>query len=152
MAALECRMPRLHGGPSPEVRSMPCPPCECTIRANADLFVRELVLPQLRSLKSDTTGLDDIVIPPRWVVEYDKRERWPVLRSGRAEFVFCHHDLVPHNLLLSTRTLEVLALVDIEECGYFPAEVQQWKCDRAGQFDLYEEMELVQKHIRLIGG
>lgn len=142
-------MPQLHL--PPQVHS-PCAICERIVRANAERFVQDQVLPQLRSLKSCTTGLDGIVIPPRWVAEHDNREHWPVLTSRQADFVLCHHDLVLHNLLLCTRTLEVLALVDMEECGFFPPEVQQWKYDRAGQFGLYEDMELVQEHIRLIGG
>ncbi len=149
MAALECRMPQLHPVCQP---GSPCTACEGIVRANADRFVREVVLPQLARLRSDTTGLEGIVIPPRWVAEHDTRESWPVLSSRRADFVFCHHDLVLHNLLFSTKTLEVLALVDLEECGYFPAEVQQWKVDRAGQFELYEDMDLVRRHIELIGG
>ncbi|KAF2254765.1 hypothetical protein BU26DRAFT_144847 [Trematosphaeria pertusa] len=149
MAALECRMPQLHLSSQ---AGSPCAVCEGIVRANANQFVRKQVLPQLRSLKSETTGLGGIVIPPRWVSESDTRETWPVLSSRQADFVFCHHDLVLHNMLFCTQTLDVLALVDMEECGFFPPEVQQWKYDRAGQFELYENMDLVQKHIQLIGG
>jgi hypothetical protein len=151
MAAQACRMPHLHRPPQ---SSLPCAECKGIVFANANQFVTELVLPQLRSLKSSTTGLNGIVIPPRWVAEHDDRTRWPVLHSsdGQARFVFCHHDLVLHNMLFCTRTLGVLALVDMEECGYFPREVQQWKHDRAGQFSLYEDMNLVREHIQLIGG
>lgn len=92
------------------------------------------------------------MVPPRWVVEHDQKESWPALKSRHADFVFGHHDLVLHNLLFSTRTLEVLVLLDLEECGYSPAKGQQWKVDRAGQFELYEDMDLIRRHIELIGG
>ena len=146
MAAEICRLSHNLGEPE-----SPCALCEDIVRKNADQFVREVVLPQLASLTSDTTGLNGIVIPPRWVVEHDKREDWPVL-SSQGAFVFCHHDLVIHNMLFCTETLRVLALVDMEECGFFPAEVQQWKYDRWGQFTLYEDKDLVSKHIKLISG
>jgi hypothetical protein len=40
----------------------------------------------------------------------------------------------------------------MEECGYFPPELQQWQYDRLGQFGLYENLNLVQEHIRLLSG
>lgn len=149
MAALACRMPRLH---RPAEVDSPCAACKATVHAKADRFVREVVLPQLARLRSHSTGLDGVVVPPRWVLEHDNRECWPVLTSSREDFVFHHHDLVLHNLLIDTRTLEVLALTDTEECGYFPPELQQWKYDRLGQFGLYEDMALVREQIRLISG
>jgi hypothetical protein len=149
MAALQCRMPRLHRPAQPEAR---CAVCQDIVRANADRFVRDVVLPQLRGLRSRETGLGGVVIPPRWVSEHDRRESWPVRTSSRAEFVFCHNDLVLHNLVFCTRTLRVLALVDMEDCGYFPPEVQQWKYDKAGQCELYEDMALVEGHIKAIDG
>ncbi|KAF1963625.1 hypothetical protein CC80DRAFT_394835, partial [Byssothecium circinans] len=123
MAAAECRMPHVH---RPAQRNVPCAACDGIVRANADQFVRQVVLPQLSSLRSKTTGLDGFVIPPRWVYENDERVSWPVLSSPEYDFVFCHNDLVIHNMLFSLETLEVLALLDMEECGYFPPEIQQW--------------------------
>ncbi|KAF2241388.1 hypothetical protein BU26DRAFT_525218 [Trematosphaeria pertusa] len=149
MAADECRMPQLH---HPSEAKSPCAACEGIVSANAERFVQEVVLPQLSRLKSRRTGLEGIVIPPRWVSHHDKREAWRVLESPQADFVFCHNDLVLHNMLFCTQTLKVLALVDMEDCGYFPPEVQQWKRDRTGQFGLYEDMDLVRRHIQLIGG
>ena len=90
-------------------------------------FVEGVVLPQLATLRSRSTGLGGVVVPPRWVLEYDKRESWPVLTSEWEEHVFIHHDLVPHNLLIHTQTLEVLALVGHggRSTGIFPPELQQ---------------------------
>ncbi|KAK0629190.1 hypothetical protein B0T17DRAFT_615002 [Bombardia bombarda] len=149
MAATECRMPRLH---RPLQADTFCRACADTVHANADKFVREVVLPQLATLRSRSTGLGGVVVPPRWVLEHDKRESWPVLTSDDEEYVFTHHDLVLHNLLIHTQTLKVLALVDMEECGYFPRGLQQWRYDRPGQFELYANANLVQEHIRLLGG
>lgn len=148
-AATECRMPQLH---RPVVVKSWCRLCSDVVYANANRFVRDVVLTQLRRLRSRTTGFERVVVPPRWVTEHNGRKSWPVLTSEREEYVFTHHDLVLHNLLIDTRTLDVLALLDTEECGYFPPEMQQWKRDRPGQFDLYEDKELVREHIRLLSG
>jgi len=42
MAALDCRMPKLHRFQQP---GLPCTACGNIVRANADQFVREVVLP-----------------------------------------------------------------------------------------------------------
>ncbi|KAI1313156.1 hypothetical protein F5Y03DRAFT_156620 [Xylaria venustula] len=149
MAALECRMPAVH---RPLQVNTPCRACTDTVRANAERFVREVVLPQLKMLRGCSTSLNGLVVPPRWVLEHDQRNSWPVVTSELEEYVFVHHDLVVHNLLFHTQTLEVLALVDMEECGYFPPELQQWKYDRVGQFSLYEDGNLVRRDIRLLSG
>lgn len=121
MAGDECRMPELH------LVSVECEKCRGIARQNADKFVRETVLPQLRTLKSNTTGLSGFVIPPGWVIESDEREAWQSRKSEEADFVFCHNDLTAYNILLNWRTLEVIALIHLEHSGYFPAEIQQWK-------------------------
>ncbi|RKU48060.1 hypothetical protein DL546_008126 [Coniochaeta pulveracea] len=149
MAATACRMAQHH---RPLQIDTPCRACADVVRDKADRFLREVVLTQLATERSCRTGLGGVVVPPRWVLEHDKRETWPVLTSEREEYVFTHQDLVLHNLLIDTRTLEVLALLDTEECGYFPPELQQWKHDRPGQFTLYQDMELVREHIRLLSG
>lgn len=92
---------------------------------NVESFVQNTVLPQLRNLKSYSTGLDGYVMPPRWVIDSDNRLEWPVKTSLTAEFVFVLHDLVDHNILIDTRTFQVRALVDLEESGFFPPEMQQ---------------------------
>lgn len=69
MAAENCRMPQVH---DPPLDGSPCAACEAIVRANAERFVRDVVLPELSKLESDTTGLEGLVIPPRWVEEHDK--------------------------------------------------------------------------------
>lgn len=153
IAADECRMPDIHlpvvdagseSGPGP------CSQCREIVRNNVAAFVHGTVLPQLRGLKSNSTGLNGYVMPPLWVIDQDDRLEWPVKTSPTDDFVFVLHDLVEHNILLDTRTLEVRALVDLEDSGFFPPEMQEWRETRLGQFDIYDDKELVKRHIRLL--
>lgn len=80
----------------------------------------------------------------------DKRERWEVKTSRFKGHVFVLHDLVQHNLLLSSETLEGVKLVDIEESGFVPPEMPQWKFDRIGQGSLYRDKALVTRDLALL--
>lgn len=71
-------------------------------------------------------------MPPRWVIEMDDRLDWPVKQSLSVNSVFILYDLVDHNILVDVRTLVIRALVDGEEAGYFPKEMQQWQFNREG--------------------
>jgi len=51
----------------------PCNNCEMIAKAKAWRFFEEKMFPQLATLKSDTTGLNGFVLPPRPILEYDKR-------------------------------------------------------------------------------
>ncbi|KAI1843819.1 hypothetical protein JX266_010078 [Neoarthrinium moseri] len=62
MAGDHCRMPKLHGATTGE-----CVDCRRIARDNANRFIYDSVLPQLQTLKHNTTGLNGFVIPPRWV-------------------------------------------------------------------------------------
>jgi hypothetical protein len=128
----------------------PYPSCESLARQNVEEFVQNVVLPQLRNLKSRSTCLNGYVMPPRWVVEMDDRPIWRVKWSTEAEFLSTLHHLVYHNILLDSRTLEVRALVDGEEGAYCPMEMQQWRCNQAGQFAIYEDTDLVKRLISLL--
>lgn len=142
-----CSLPGWHRPINP---AQSCSACADVAKTNVNNFVHEVVLPELRKQKSYETGLDGFVIPPRWVLAVDKRERWEVKRSHHREFVFVLHDLVQHNLRLSSKTLEVVMLVDTEESGFFPREMQQWKFDRIGQGSLYRDKDLVERDIALL--
>ncbi|RYC62819.1 hypothetical protein CHU98_g3387 [Xylaria longipes] len=64
-AALKrCWMPLEHRSSSTDADG-PCDRCARTIRRSADYFVHCTVLPELRRLRSRTTGLDGFVVPPR---------------------------------------------------------------------------------------
>lgn len=114
-----CWIPRQHRRDNAEA---PCEVCADIVRRNVDDFVNGTVLPELRRLKSNETGLEGFVIPPRWVLDVDTRGSWSVKTSPEKEFVFSLHDLVLHNTLLSTQTLLVVTLIDLEEDEYFPPE------------------------------
>jgi hypothetical protein len=77
----QCRMPQFH------FTDGPCEDCWEIAYSPANKFVRETVLPQLRSLKSITTGLNGFVLPPPWVQEHDKRTEWPSKLSSTDEYV-----------------------------------------------------------------
>jgi hypothetical protein len=102
----------------------PCEDCWEIAYSPANKFVRETVLPQLRSLKSITTGLNGFVLPPPWVLEHDKRTEWPSKLSSTDEYVFSHIDLTANNIVLGSQTLEVKTLFDREDSGYFPPTVE----------------------------
>ncbi|KAK0629191.1 hypothetical protein B0T17DRAFT_615003 [Bombardia bombarda] len=106
---------------------------ETTVRASAALKRCWMPL-EHRSSSTDADGpcdrfgrraLDGFVVPPRWVRMADGRERWEVKTGEEDEFVFVLHNLGPENLLLNRQTLQVAVLVNVEEAGYFPEEMQQ---------------------------
>jgi hypothetical protein len=115
-----------------------CAECDRITKTNARRFLAGEVLPQLRSLTSDTTGLNGVVIPPLWVMEWERDAVWPpkTAASGREEYVFCHGNLHAHSILMHAGTLHVLKIVDWEDAGYFPPEfLNVWSLERPG----YEE-------------
>lgn len=128
----------------------PCENCWEIAYSHADSFVRETVLPQLRTLKSSTTDLNGFVLPPRWVLELDKRNEGPSRILSTCGYVFSHNDLTANNIVLDSQTLEVKTLIDWEDSGYFPPAMQQWKYTRFDQFGLYEDMDTVRRYIALI--
>jgi len=46
-------------------------------RQEARLYLRDEILPQLHSLRSDTAGLEGSIIPPLWIMDYDPKTSWP---------------------------------------------------------------------------
>ncbi|KAI5867562.1 kinase-like domain-containing protein [Durotheca rogersii] len=131
-----CEVPTLPGHEKTK-----CSACQATAIANAKTFVEETVLPQLRKLTSHTTGLDGFVNPPPWVTEVDRRESWDTKTSAVPEFVFCHGDLGPYNIMVDPFTLMVTGLIDFENSGYFPSEfLEQWAIDVKGYYKMYKTM------------
>ena len=108
---------------------------------NAERFIIYTVLPQLRSLKSRTTGaLIGITIPPVRVTTRDRRRTWPTHSANTPRFNFCHNDLAQHNILINEDTLQVEAIIDWEHSGYYPLEFEAtlWerKWDEPGYHDI----------------
>ncbi|KAJ2891330.1 hypothetical protein MKZ38_000561 [Zalerion maritima] len=132
----KCELPALPGHEKTK-----CAACQATATANAKTFVEKTVLPQLRRLTSYTTGLNGFVNPPPWVTEVDRREFWDTKTSAVPEFVFCHGDLGPYNIMIDQFTLKVTGLIDFENAGYFPSEfLEQRAIDVKGYYKMYKTM------------
>lgn len=141
-----CRMPS-RPGHKPGRR---CDTCQQIATANAERFVNDVVLPQLGGLKSNTMGLNGFVIPPVWVEEYDQRPLWEPRVSDREEFIFCHGDLTPHNMMCDSESLEVTHLFDLENSGFFPPGCQLWAPDRETYHSLFQNTEILKQIVALI--
>ena len=124
----ECRMP---SGKKHVADGGECDECATIAEAHASRYIQDEILPQLHSLRSDTTGLGGTVIPPLWIMHYDPATSWPPKKapSGEEEYVFCHGNL-------HAETLHVLKVVDWDNAGFFPREFQRWTVRR----DAYEEL------------
>lgn len=129
-----------------------CTACQAIANRNAERFITDIMLPQLKSLTSSQTGLNGIVIPPPWVTEYDRRETWSSKTSTQQSFVFCHGDLGPQNLMCDPVTLEILHVVDWENAGYLEEEfLHIWAVDRDTYLDLYNYSDQLARQIALLG-
>ncbi|KAG7288327.1 hypothetical protein NEMBOFW57_007858 [Staphylotrichum longicolle] len=136
----ECRMPpgKQHIADGGE-----CDECARIAETNASRYIRDEILPQLHSLRSDTTGLEGIVIPPLWIMDYDPKTSWQPKKapSGKEEYVFCHGNLHAHSILMHAETLHVMKVVDWDNAGYFPQEFQRWTVQRGDYEELFENKE-----------
>ena len=95
------------------------------IKSNVETFMIHKVLPQLAQLRSKRLGqLGNVVIPPPRVILWDERPFWPVKTFSKACYNFCHNDLSLQNVLIDPTSYEVLALIDWECSGFFPAEFE----------------------------
>lgn len=135
-----CRMP---AGKQHVEDGNECDECGRIAQDNARRFIVNEVLPQLNSLTSDKTGLNDMVIPPLWDMFHDETTHWKSKKSktGEAEYVFCHGNLHAHSILMHAETLHVLKIVDWDDAGYFPPEFQVWSLERADYEAFYENAE-----------
>ena len=134
----------------PTIAGRQCRQCMTIVYQNVNDYVQNRLLPGLRTLKSNCTGLNGIVLPPRWVTAVDQRERWKPKTNPSANLVFVLHDLVLHNFQLWIHNLEVACCVDVEVSGFFEEEMQRWEYDRFGQGRLYQDEQLVARHIELL--
>lgn len=104
----ECRMPQ----GNKHVDDGECIKCEEKAWANAEIYIMNVVLPELSKLRSNSTGLDGIVVPPPWVRYHDKRKTWASKTSDTDEYIFCNWDIGAHNMMFEYETLEVIGLYD----------------------------------------
>jgi aminoglycoside phosphotransferase len=130
-----------------------CTACQTIANQNAERFITEFMLPELRRLTSSQTGLNGTVIPSPWVTEYDRRETWTSKTSTWQSFVFCHGDLGPQNLMCNPVTLQIQWVVDWENAGYFEEQfLDLWAVDRDKYLDLYEYGDRLAWQIALLEG
>ncbi|WEW60159.1 hypothetical protein PRK78_005644 [Emydomyces testavorans] len=141
-----CRMPHQAGHHPGE----PCSTCQQIATTNVERFITDVVLPQLSQLKSKTTGFNGFVIPPVWMLEYDRRPRWEPKTSETAEYIFVLGDLSAHNIMCDPVTLEVTYLYDLEHSGFFPPEFQRWTTNRPAYHELFTNTDRIRKLISLI--
>jgi hypothetical protein len=121
-----------------------CDECADIARANASRFILREVLPQLNSLRSNTTGLNDVVVPPLWIMDYDPETYWPpkTAADGSEPYVFCHGNLHAHSILMHAESLHVMKIVDWDNAGYFPSEFQAFATvTRPGYEELFTNKE-----------
>ena len=147
MAGNQCRMPSTH---LPRDATERCIYCADLAQQNVEHYVDNVLRPELAKYTSSSTGFNGVVIPPPWVAYHDAREVWPVRESQDSEFSLWNPEFRADNVLLDTQTLEVRAVVDFEDAGYFPREMQVWKYSRNEQFALYRDMGTVHEHINLL--
>ncbi|KAL8690614.1 MAG: hypothetical protein Q9218_003979 [Villophora microphyllina] len=92
---------------------------------NLNAFLNNVLLPELRQLRSKTMGqLGGVVFPTVRVTYYDKRPEWQPRTSSTDRYVYCHNDLDLHNFMIDKETLEVEAVIDWEYSGFFPPEFE----------------------------
>lgn len=142
-----CRMPQVH------TSTGRCSDCEKIAFFNTNEFIETKVIPQLRHLKSNQTGLNGIVIPPPRIEEFNERTKWSPIQSppGR-EYVFCHGDLTRSNIILDPETLEVKSIIDWETAGYFPEEIELplWRLNYDQYMNTFRDHTEIAQSIRLL--
>ncbi|KAK1975594.1 kinase-like domain-containing protein [Colletotrichum cereale] len=130
-----------------------CLECQELGFRNTNEFIETTVLPQLRSLSSDQTGLDGLVIPPPRILEFDNRATWnPKRSSSETPYVFCHGDLSRSNIILDRETLTVKCIIDWECAGHYPAELEgnPWRLTYEEYMRTFQDTDKIQREISLI--
>lgn len=108
-----------------------------------DKQIRKEILPQLQSIRRSYIGSVDPILPvfpPLRVYGLDRRP-WEQKSSatGLAEFVLCHTDLAPGNILVNPTTYRITGILDWEFAGFYPEyfELPLWT---AADRDQYGDM------------
>ncbi|CCF32033.1 hypothetical protein CH063_04497 [Colletotrichum higginsianum] len=130
-----------------------CPECQKIASENTNIFIETEVIPQLRLLRSNKTGLNGVVIPPPRIEQFDCRDVWPPKKSSKGEeYVFCHGDLTRSNVLLDPNTLMVKSIIDWESAGFSPEELELslWRLNYDEYMRTFEDTDKIKQEIELI--
>ncbi len=98
------------------------------------------ILPQLRNLRSNRMGSPDAdlpIIPPQRFWNWKENRRWPAIAG---DYTFCHIDLDRQNILVDPDTYKIVAIIDWETAGFFPAE---WELPFWKQNTMEEKCNLI---------
>lgn len=110
-----------------------------------DAQLRETILPQLQSLRSNRIGSVDAAVPvfPPYRVFAKDRRSWPRITSEKQEFVLCHTCLNEQNIIVDAATYKIVAIVGWECAGYFPPyfELPVWLDGLEDGPNVYAEAE-----------
>ncbi|OAA77954.1 aminoglycoside phosphotransferase [Akanthomyces lecanii RCEF 1005] len=115
---------------------------ETALRA-VDAQLKETILPQLQSLRSNRIGSVDATIPvfPPYRVFQENRRGWHRVTSEKQEFVLCHTSLNEQSIIVDPATYKIVAIVGWECAGYFPPyfELPLWLDTLEASSDVYSE-------------
>lgn len=120
-----------------------CTACIDIAQTNTDQFITGTVLLWLSTLRFNSTAIKGFMVPPLWVLRYDKRPTWVPKTSTSDNSVMVHGDLGPHNIMLDQKTLWPVAVIDWEYACPLPPAFQRWSATRKGWFSLYDDEQLV---------
>ncbi|KAI5859269.1 hypothetical protein GGS23DRAFT_600558 [Durotheca rogersii] len=137
------------------VASGECKVCETIAAGKANRSIQSVVLPELQRITSNTTGLEGFVCPPQRILEYDSRPTWEPREATPGErLVLCHCDLSRANIMLNEETMDVAAILDWENSGFYPKEFEQpvWTPTLEDYHATYQDHAQIQKDIKLITG
>lgn len=106
---------------------------KATLQRNVNLFIENIVLPQLQKLRSSTMGqLGRVLFSHPEVSQADSRfaKAPPAIQAAIECYQYSHNDLATHNIVIKPDSLDVLCLIDWEYSGFFPPgfEVPFWRC------------------------
>jgi len=99
---------------------------KATLKRNANSFIYDIVLPELRRLRLRNLGQPGgVVFPPPRVSAFDDRPLWQPKIGATERYIYCHNDLAQQNIVVEPKTLEITSLIDWEYSGFFPPDFEK---------------------------
>lgn len=75
------------------------------------------------------------------------RSEWKMTSRESEDLTFCHNDLSTHNIIVDPATLKIMAIIDWEYAGFFPAEFEGMFFRRPGASVALEGEVNDEKHL-----